>query len=193
MRDRIMKNLSGAASENKLNKTPFFRAYRKYISIAACFLLLIAGAFVIYKTLDPGIVTQPFRIVDCGSLGELSDTIGFKVREVKVLPFGAEQTAYAAYLGDLPTAQINYAGEGNELSFRMWVGSEDNSGDYNEYSDIKNSSTGDISVTIKGNGGLYNLALWNSGGYSYSIRIAEGDSGAGISEEEILEAVISVE
>ncbi len=193
MRGRILRNLSGAASENRRNKAPFVRAYRKYISVAACFLLLIIGAFIIYRTLGRDIVTEPFRIVDCGSLDELSDTIGFKVSEVKALPFAAEQAAYTAYLGgDLPLAQVKYTGEGSELALRMSAGSEDNSGDYTEYSAIKTVPVNDLTVTLKGSGGLYNIALWQSGGYSYSIRITMGDSMAGITEEKLLDTVISV-
>jgi hypothetical protein len=185
MRDRIMKNI-GEAETGIQSKAPF-RAYRRYISIAACLLLLLAGAFMIINSINPPVVVRP-GIQECGSLGELSDAAGFKVREVKAIPFDVEQTVYTAITGELTIAQAEYTGKANELTFRMSPGSEDNSGDYNEYVDIKTSSAGGLAVTLKGNGGLYNLAVWEDGGYSYSINISNG-----VSEEEMLDAVLSVQ
>lgn len=187
MHDRIMKNLGDIDIIKKQSKAPSIKVYRKYISIAACFALLLVGAFVINNSIiqKPPIQVVP-NIVEYSSAGELSDAVGFKVREVKTFPFDVEQTLYTAFWETL--AQISYTGKDNTLVFRMSAGSEDNSGDYNDYSEVKSCSAGDYTVTIKGDHGQYYLAVWEYGGYSYSINIPNG-----VSEEKMLKIVLSVQ
>ena len=189
MHDRIMKNLGEIDPVKKQNKAPSFKVYRKYISIAACLVILFVGAFVVYNSLinsnNPPVATNN-SIVDCSSLGELSDAVGFEVGEVNTFHFNVQQTTYASFWGK--TAQISYVGGDNTLVFRMSAGSEDNSGNYNDYSDVKSCSAGDYTVTIKGDNGQYYLAVWEYDGYSYSINIPNG-----VSEEELLKVVLSVQ
>jgi hypothetical protein len=64
---------------------------------------------------------------------------------------------------------------------------EDVSGDYNEYSSIKSLTVNGDSVTFKGNGEKYVLAVWQGGGYSYSVQFTKA-----ISEQELLTTVQSV-
>ena len=98
MHDRIIKNLGGIDSVKKQSKAPSLVVYRKYISIAACFVLLLVGTFVIYNSLTQ---TPPIQVVpnieEYSSVGGLSNAVGFKVREVKTYPFDVEQTRYAAF------------------------------------------------------------------------------------------------
>ena len=186
MHDRIMKNIDLAGSANMQKKAPAFIRGR-YISVAACLVLLFVGALIIYSSLahKQPIVVMP-GIVEYGSIEELSDAVGFKVPEVTALPFIAEQTAYTAYGGKI--AQVAYTGKENTLIFRISKGSEDNSGDYTEYTDVKSSSAGDDSVTIKGEQSQYCLGVWENGAYSYSLNITNG-----ISEEEMIKIVLSVQ
>jgi hypothetical protein len=188
MHDKIMKNLGEIDSVKRQSKAPFFKIYRKFIPIAACFALILVGTFLVYNNLtntdNPPVATNN-SIADCSSLGELSDAVGFKVREVNTFPFIVQQTTYALFWGK--TAQISYIGGDNALVFRMSAGSEDNSGNYNDYGEVKNNSAGDYTVTIKGDNGQYYLAVWEYGGYSYSINIPNG-----VSEDEILKIVLSV-
>jgi hypothetical protein len=189
MRDRIMKNIGEIDPVKKQNKAPSFKGYRKYISIAACLVLLFVGAFVVYYSFtnsnNPPVATNN-SIVDCSSLGELSDAVGFKVREVNTFPFNVQQTTYASFWGKI--AQIAYVDGDDTLVFRMSAGSEDNSGNYNDYSEVKNCSAGEYTFTIKGDNEQYYLAVWEYGGYSYSINIPNG-----VSEEELLKVVFSVQ
>lgn len=188
MRDRILKNLEKTDFGKKQSIVLPFVRYRKYIAIAACFVLLLVGAFAVRNMIDfahkPPTQVVP-DIAEYGSLGKLSEAVGFKVREVRACPFNPEQITYTAYWKTM--AQIVYAGKDDTLVFRMSAGTEDVSGDYNEYSDVKDCSTGGITVTIKGDDGQYNLAVWESEGYSYSVSITNG-----IPEKKMLEIVQSV-
>lgn len=57
----------------------------------------------------------------------------------------------------------------NRIIIRKQAGYEDISGDYNFYADEKVEENGSVSVTIKGNEGLYSLATWIQDGYFYSV------------------------
>jgi len=57
---------------------------------------------------------------------------------------------------------------------RKAPGTDDISGDYNDYAEIETLDVNSRSVTMKGNDGLVNLALWTDGGYSYALNVSEG-------------------
>jgi len=58
------------------------------------------------------------------------------------------------------------------------VGDEDNSGDYNPYAETVELIVNGQTVTLKGDGGVYTLALWTDGEFSYSLRFSAGISKA---------------
>lgn len=181
--DRIMNNLD---KNFYTNKQRHVRNYRKIISIAACLVLLLVGTLVIRNIVD---IAQPpvtqFIPVEYSSVQELSKGVGFNVREVHTYPFVAEQIQYIAYSNKL--AKIVYKGGDNTLVFRMSAGSDDNSGDYNEYSDVRTCALGDYTVTLKGTANQFSLALWEADGYSYSVNISHA-----VSEKEMLEVLQSI-
>ena len=57
---------------------------------------------------------------------------------------------------------------------RKAPGADDISGDYNDYAETETLDVNSRSVTMKGNDGLINLALWTDGGYSYALNVSEG-------------------
>ena len=107
------------------------------------------------------------NIVDCGSLQELSAAVGFEVLDLAELPFEPESISFTSYWGEL--AEITYEGGRQTLTLRQSAGSEDNSGDSNEYADVETRDADGLSVSLKGEGGQYALALWTDGGYAYSL------------------------
>lgn len=123
-------------------------------------------------------------IVEYASVDELSTAVGFTVCEVRALPFETEKVQFFAYWKKLAHIVCNE----NSLVFRMSAGSEDISGDYNNYSDVKSLMLGGDAITLKGNFDQYNLAVWKSDGYSFSVSISTG-----IPEEEMLKVVQSVQ
>lgn len=66
------------------------------------------------------------------------------------------------------------------ITIRKGIGSEDISGDYNEYEETKDVAVGTYEVTLKSNSGKVMLAVWTSGDYSYSVYTS------GMSEDEII-------
>lgn len=157
-----------------------FPAWR-YLSAAACLVLVIAGAAVLPRLLgreaSPPPVLFPPDIQEAASLRELSGLVGFQVTEEFSLPFEAEDTAYRAYGGGL--AEIAYTGAGQTALYRQSAGMEDNSGDYTDYGSVVEITANGLPVTLKGDGGAYMLAVWTDGMYSYSLCLSRGTGETG--------------
>lgn len=179
------------------------KKWTKYISIAACCALVVGAAYGIHtlhpdKTVseeedmttadmvdDGAQIANPMK--EYGSAEELSDAVGFTVREIGELPFTVKETLYFTY--DDTLAEIRYTGDDQEVYFRKSQGEdEDNSGVYNTYSQTTTITVGDTEITCKGESDAYELAIWKKDGYSYSISLQTG-----ISLEELQAMIETVE
>lgn len=180
MRERILGNLQkidlAAAANSRVIRFPNIR---KYLSAAACFAVLLAGFYAaghmagIFRPNEPNVAVVN-GIVEVDTLEQLVDAVGFEVEELTALPFATEETTYASYWNEL--AEISYTGEGQTATFRKSAGTEDNSGDYNAYSAVKEIHMGPLTATLKGSGEVYTLAVWSADGYAYSICLSDGIS-----------------
>ena len=176
MRQRVLERI---ARENAVSfGVERFPALRKYLPAAACLILLLAGTVALPRLLnrtepEPPVLTAP-NIVEAASIQELSGLVGFEVTADFSLPFEIEKTAYYSYWNEM--AEIEYSGAGCSAVYRQSPGTDDNSGDYNIYSDTAEIVVNDLHVTLKGNGGLYVLATWTDGTYAYSLSISPGVS-----------------
>ena len=68
------------------------------------------------------------------------------------------------------------AGESEEddtIYLRKGIGTEDISGDYNDYAESNQVTIGSYNVTIQGNNGSVSLATWTDGGFSYAVSVPE--------------------
>ncbi|MDO4490847.1 MAG: hypothetical protein Q4B85_07270 [Lachnospiraceae bacterium] len=178
MRSRILSNVASKTEERPAKIIPF-RRVRKIATIAACLALLLLSGTVLKQVVHLG-KTQPEEMilspvgtmVECSSVKELTENAGFSMEEVMNLPFDADSVSYT--WDGLSVAEIMYTGSENSLIYRKGVGTEDISGDYSEYEQVRKDSVGDISVTVKGNQNLYVLATWCRDGYSYAISLEQG-------------------
>lgn len=184
-------------------KVQNMKKWTKYISVAACCALVVGAAYGIHtlhpdKTVseeedmttadmvdDGAQIANPMK--EYGSAEELSDAVGFTVREIGELPFTVKETLYFTY--DDTLAEILYTGDDQEVYFRKSQGEdEDNSGVYNTYSQTTTITVGDTEITCKGESDAYELAIWKKDGYSYSISLQTG-----ISLEELQAMIETVE
>ena len=179
MRERILANIENAGLREN-GRVLRFPNVKRYVSIAACFVIVLACVLLIPRLAQSGqggqtetsAVDEGNGIVEYASAQELSDAVGFAAPQTSYLPFKAAETAYSDFWG---MAQVDYTGAGGETaSLRKAPGTDDVSGDYNEYSDVKTIPVGGLSVTLKGEGGAYVLAVWSADGYSYSLSLSEG-------------------
>lgn len=173
MRRRVLDNVQARMEQQE---RPRSFTWRRAAAIAACAAVVLAGALTLPKMTISAPESTPGNemahmavpnIVDCGSLQELSAAVGFEVLDLAELPFEPESISFTSYWGEL--AEITYEGGRQTLTLRQSAGSKDNSGDSNEYADVETRDADGLSVTLKGEGGQYALALWTDGGYAYSL------------------------
>lgn len=182
MRQRILQHIQEGNIPAAPDGTLQFSSLRKYLSVAACFVVLLAGAIALPRLLnqggpEPPLVTVGQGIEEAASLQELSDLVGFEIDEEAALPFDVDKVSYFSYWNEL--AEIQYDGAGQSAIFRKSIGTEDNSGDYTEYGDIITIEVSGRSVTLKGYDGAYSLAVWLDGNYAYSLSLSKA-----VTEEE---------
>ena len=163
----------------RMRQTPpsHLRRFRPLVPLAACLALVLALWLVIptlpgtapVSTPTPGVL-GPVSPQTAESLEALAQTVGFPVEEPETLPFTVQETVYTAYPG--PMAEIRYVGDAQSLTLRKAAGSGDPSGDYTAYEDVWEVDVNGTTVTLKGDGGLCSLALWEADGYTWSLRCA---------------------
>ena len=116
-------------------------------------------------------VPNPYEIVD--TLDEAAKIAGFSLET---------PTEYADYksiviqaIADDMIEVIYFDAEKTHegLRIRKAVGTDDISGDYNEYKEENIVKVGNLEVTEKGNDGNISVASWTDGTYSYSINVDE--------------------
>ena len=134
-----------------------------------------------------GGVQIPNPFMDCETLEEAEELAGFDLTVPDV--WEEFNTKTIRVLQNEMIEVIYKKGEDGEegARIRKALGEEDISGDYNVYAEEKIKEIGDASVTIKGDGEQFMLAVWTANGYTYSVRVA------GLSEEKITELVQQVQ
>lgn len=183
MRERI---LDGVGKKRDTQKAGRRRHIRSGLSLAACLALVLLGTAVVPQFFDGGTEEPPQEqttvangMEDVDSASALSEKVGFEVQDLTGLPFVAEHITYTSLWGE--TAQITYEGENQTVTYRKAPGEEDISGDYNVYDMVTETVAGETSVTLKGDGDGYVLALWTADGYSYALSLENP-----VTEEELL-------
>ena len=112
-------------------------------------IVQIANPFVEVKTLDEAIAGSG---IDAVFPEELKSYEGKKISYVK---------------GDF--IQVIYGDEENNVYARKGKLTEDISGDYNVYKEIKEVMLSDIKATFKGENGMYYKVIWNTKTNSFSL------------------------
>lgn len=185
MHDRIMRKIDETDFNTETTNGSSYHQYRRIITIAACLAIIcigIIGGKLIFNN-EENLVEQVVPdIVEYNSIAELSQNAGFKISEVKNVPFSIEKTTYTLYWREL--AEITYSNDEEELVYRKAVGNEDISGNYNEYYLEKKCKIDDYEVIIKGDMNGYTLAVWQKNSYSYSLEFSKS-----VSEIEILDII----
>ena len=174
-RQRILGNIQEMNLDvPKRSKVVQFPQWRRWAAVAACAAVVLLAAVTLQNSRmntepdEQGGVTFANGIVEVADAQALSKAVGFPVPELSGLPFPVTETTYASYWGEL--AQISYVvGEEQTVTLRVQPGSEDISGDYNNYAEISTVSINGRDVTFKGNAGTVSTAIWTSGGYCYAV------------------------
>lgn len=128
------------------------------------------------RTCGPAETTESVQIpnpwVECASLEEAGKLAGFSFTAPDALE-GYPEKYIAAIENRIAEVRFNDE-DGAEICFRKGVGTEDISGDYNDYAVTETQTVDGKTVTCKGNDGLVSNATWTDGTYAYSIMSTVG-------------------
>ena len=114
------------------------------------------------ETADTNQIANPWSEVD--SISEAKAITGFDFTVPESID-GKSQSLVQVMNDELIEVRF-----GDDIIVRKSKGSEDNSGSFNSYDTVKEEGN----LTVKGNGDTYNVAIWTSDGYSYSITSSNG-------------------
>ena len=140
---------------------------RIYLILCISFILLISGCG---KKTE---VSNPF--VEVSNIKEVESLVGFTITVPdKVLDYKDKRISVI----ENEMIDITYTKKKSKLTIRKGIGTVDISGDYNNYSDIKENIIDGVTVTTRGNDNLIFNATWNNDNYTYAIVSNTGiDSG----------------
>lgn len=190
MRARILEHvqqadLSPDQAAKEPKKVTKFANRRKYVGMAAGLAVLIAACAVMPNVLTKngdqnqdqtpeGDTQAIWDYQEYDSAQALSEKMGYEVSDIQGLPFEPQTVIYASIGTDL--AQIEYQNGDTSACYRKSPGTEDNSGDYNQYGKSDTVSVGDIQVELRGADDGYVLAVWTDGTYAYSLSLPQAQS-----------------
>lgn len=134
---------------------------------------------------EPDIIGMPNPFTDFDTLAEAEKQTGFYI----TLPdaIGSSDKRIYRAMNDEMLEVVYVNGEDETGRVRKARGSEDISGDYNEYAETETVSVGGIDVLLKGDAELAKLAVWTNDGYAYSV-----SSEAGMTADEMMALVSAV-
>lgn len=131
---------------------------RIYLILCISFILLISGCG---KKAE---VSNPF--VEVSNIKEVESLVGFTITVPdKVLDYKDKRISVI----ENEMIDITYTKKKSKLTIRKGIGTVDISGDYNNYSDIKENIIDGVTVTTRGNDNLIFNATWSNDNYTYAI------------------------
>ena len=190
MRARILEHvqqadLSPDQAAKEPKKVTKFANRRKYVGMAAGLAVLIAACAVMPNVLTKngdqnqdqtpeGDTQAIWDYQEYDSAQALSEKMGYEVSDIQGLPFEPQTVIYASIGTDL--AQIEYQNGDTSACYRKSPGTEDNSGDYNQYEQVDTVTAGDQQVELRGTDDGYVLAVWTDGTYAYSLSLPQAQT-----------------
>ncbi len=132
--------------------------------------------------IEPGDTDQELEVmnsqianpcVQYDTLQEAEAVCGFEL----TLPETVSSAYYRVISGQLMEVIVRNTADGLEVyRVRKANGEGDISGDYNSYEETEELTIEGRTVTVRGNSGTVSNAVWEEGGYAYSLQFAEGVS-----------------
>ena len=140
---------------------------KKLAVLLFCTLIVVSLAACAGKTSKEEPLMQiPNPFVDYDTLEAAAKAAGFELKAPSSVKGFSEKLIQVC---DGEMIQVIFLNGDDRLFIRKAEGSEDISGDYNEYSDSRTATVNGNSVTLRGDDGKVSTAIWTSGGYTYSV------------------------
>lgn len=122
-----------------------------------------------------GDVEIPSPFVSFETLAEAEKLAGFDLTLPSKMPETYTQKSIEAIENEM--IQILFGNGENTIVIRKAKGSDDISGDNNEYSENNTLTVGGLQVAAKGNNGKVNVATWVDGEYTYAVSVGFDETG----------------
>ena len=129
---------------------------------------------------------NPYEIVD--TLDEASKIAGFDLSVPATYGEYKNQVINAIEDDMIEVVYFEKESENEGLRIRKAKGTDDISGDYNEYKNVETVKVGDYDVTEKSDGGNILVATWTDGTYSYAINTDRAE----LSKEDIANLISNI-
>ena len=114
-------------------------------------------------------IPNPF--LTCETMEEAAGLAGFSMTVPGEVP-GYEKSEIQVVEGEL--FQVFYVCGNEQVLIRKAAGSDDITGDYNDYSETDTAEANGSTVTLRGEDGMVKAASWQKDGYTYAIDATEG-------------------
>lgn len=124
-------------------------------------------------------IGMPSPFSEFNSLEDAEKQTGFKLTLPEKMTEGYTPKAIETIQNDL--IQVFYENGEKEILIRKAKGSDDISGDYNEYSENKKLTIGNLQVSTRGNDGKVSVATWVDGEHTYSVSVGFENEGLEVS------------
>lgn len=131
----------------------------------------VNGTRVTVCTVEENATQIPNPLVNYNTLDEARKAVGFSFTVPTSIPANYKMKDIIVISNDI--AEIFYKKDDKKILYRTAKGNSDISGDYTIYEEVKTAMIGNTKVTVKGNGGLVNLAIWTKDGISFSLNFDE--------------------
>ena len=131
-------------------------------------------------------IPNPYEIVD--TLDEASKIAGFDLSVPATYGEYKNQVINAIEDDMIEVVYFEKESENEGLRIRKAKGTDDISGDYNEYKNVETVKVGDYDVTEKSDGGNILVATWTDGTYSYAINTDRAE----LNKEDIANLISSI-
>lgn len=125
---------------------------------------------------DSSQIPNPFE--DCDTLDDAAKLAGFEITVPDSVDGYSTRTIQA--IKD-QMIQVIYAEGDSTLTMRKGTGTEDISGDYNEYAENNTVSVGGLDITMKGADGKVSVAIWMDGDYAFAVSVSTAVDSAAMS------------
>lgn len=150
------------------------------LALSAVMVLSLAACGQSEKTDAESNVQIPNPFADCETLEEAIGITGFDMVIPEAME-GYDRPTFQVMSGTM--IQVVYRNDADgSVSIRKALGSDDISGDYNEYAQNRTVSVGELKVSVKGEQDLVHLATWTNSGYTYAVSVSSGLSDAAMAE-----------
>lgn len=127
---------------------------------------------------------MPNSFTEYKTIDEAKKAVGFKAVTPASLPEGYKFDSVSVMGSDF--LQVFYKNEDKEILYRVAVGNEDISGDYNTYKKTESLKAGEYTVTVRRSEESSSV-IWTDGDFTYAI-----EANGSLSDKEITQIIASI-